>query len=300
MQFDIEFFISLGMLIDLFSGVLRKLIAPFSEKEIYEIRLRLNRPVTVLTVNGQAKLKLDSGALYMAKQSDFDRILGVASNYSVYSVMEELVNGFLKYEGGIRIGATGEGVCEKGKLISIKNFSGLIVRVPHEVIGCGEEIKKIIKSEGINNLLVVSPPNCGKTTVLRDLARLFSYEAQTLIIDERGELAALMNGEPTLDVGECDVIANVPKYIAYENCIRSASPELIVTDEVFKESEINSLIDITRCGVRVFASLHAQGVQSLKSNNNFKELLKRFDGVAVLTSKPSMGTLKHFEKVKND
>lgn len=287
------------MLNDLFSGVLRKLISVFPEKDIYEVRLRLNRPVTVVTVNGAAKLKLDCGTLYIAQKSDIERVVGVASNYSVYSVMEELVNGFLKYDGGIRIGATGEGVCDKGKLTSIKNFSSLIVRVPHEVIGCGERIKNLIELNKVNNLLVISPPNCGKTTVLRDLARLFSYKTQTLIIDERGELAALSNGEPTLDVGECDVIANVPKTVAYENCIRSASPELIVTDEVFKECEINSLIDITRCGVKVFASLHADGILSIRNNMNFQGLLKCFDGIAVLSSKPSMGTLKSFEKVHN-
>lgn len=295
MKFVGENFIFLGMLVDLFSGALKRMVGSFDENDVYEIRLRLNRPVSVITKNGLIKLKSDSGNFYAAKKSDMDKLVGVASDFSVYSVMDEIVSGYLRYDGGIRIGATGEGVCDGGKLISVKNFSSLIVRVPHEIIGCGEEIARKIESQGVRNLLVLSPPNCGKTTVLRDLARIFSTKCQTLVIDERGELASLLDGEPMLDVGESDVIASVPKTVAYENCIRAASPELIVTDEVFKQSEIDSIVDIVRCGVRVFASVHADSKESLEKSKGFSTLVDCFDGFATLTNKPKMGTLNSFD-----
>ena len=274
----------------LFTGTLALYISKYSYDEIYEIRLRLNRPVVLKTKAGTVKLRHESGRYYIVTKEDIDRVVGVSSGFSVYSVTEELVSGYLRYEKGIRIGATGEGVVESGKLLSMKSISSLLIRLPHEVKGIGDQVKS--RAKGAKNILVVSPPGCGKTTLLRDLARVYSKELQTLIIDERGELSALTDGVPCLDVGECDVVANVPKIIAYENCVRAMSPELIVTDEIFKKGEIEAVRDIVRAGVRVFASVHASDVSDL--TGEFKTLRETFDCCVVLSDKPTVG---HIAKI---
>lgn len=284
----VGFFIAYS--VKLFTGVLALYISKYSYDELYEIRLRLNRPAVLKTKSGTVKLRHDSGRYYIVTKEDIDRVVGVSSGFSVYSVTEELVSGYLRYEKGVRIGAVGEGVVEGGRLISLKSVSSLLIRLPHEIKGIGDRVKA--QAKGAKNILVISPPGCGKTTLLRDLARAYSKECQTLIIDERGELAASSDGVPCLDVGECDVVANVPKIIAYENCVRAMSPELIVTDEIFKRGEIEAVKDIVRAGVRVFASVHASGADDL--TGDFKLLKETFDCHVVLSDKPSVG---HIEKI---
>ncbi|MBR7163151.1 MAG: hypothetical protein IKD35_04165 [Clostridia bacterium] len=175
----------------------------------------------------------------------------------------------------MRIGVSGFGVVEQGKIITIKDINALVLRVPHEVKGCAESLlPKMYRDGRLKSTLIISPPGAGKTTMLRDMARLVSATENVLIIDERFELAGLDCG---FDIGESEVMSGVEKKIAYEFGIRSMSPTLIVTDEIFSEADAGSIEDIVRCGVKVFASIHGESLKSLKENRAFHRLLSSFE-----------------------
>ena len=144
---------------------------------------------------------------------------------------------------------------------------------------------------GVKNTLVISPPYGGKTTLLRELARICSSEHDTLVIDERFELAAAQNGIPTLDVGDADVVSGVVKSVAYENTIRAMAPEVIVTDELFRASEAAAVCDIVRSGVKVFASLHGDGVESALRSAAFACLKEVMEVYILLSPTPRVGTV---------
>ncbi|MBR5173487.1 MAG: stage III sporulation protein AA, partial [Clostridia bacterium] len=109
---------------------------------------------------------------------------------------------------------SGFGVVEQGKIVTIKDISGLVLRVPHEIKGCATAIiPQIYEGNRLLSTLIISPPGAGKTTLLRDMARLVSKSVNTLIIDERFEIAGL---DCSLDVGESEVMSGVEKRIAYE------------------------------------------------------------------------------------
>ncbi|MDD4839799.1 MAG: hypothetical protein PHE93_03915 [Clostridia bacterium] len=272
-------------------GLLSAIKREYQLSSLTEIRLRVGRPVVVETTNKRGVVYLDSGLPCKATKADIEFALAVASGHSVYAVNDDLVRGFLHYEGGVRIGACGDGVVEKGDVLALKSINYLILRLPHEVKGCADKVFSMLKKRDSKSALIVSPPACGKTTMLRELARLFSAECNTLIIDERFEIAASMDGCATLDIGDCDVVSGVSKTVAYENTIRAMSPELIVTDELFREAEVRAVLDIVRSGVGVLASVHARDIEALKKSVVFAPLLEVFDCYVVLGKNP-VGTIK--------
>lgn len=258
------------------------------ESDVIELRMRVAKPLVVQTLSNRFALK-QNGLPLVVGRSDIDRVIAKASKYSVYAVDDEMKKGYIPY-GKYRIGVAGEGVLDDGKLLSVKNVSSIVIRVPHQVKTAADEIA----SETVDNhlsTLVISPPAAGKTTMLRELARLASKRFNTVIIDERYELASCVDGKPQLDIGDADVVSGVPKIVAYENCVRALNPEIIVTDEVFRDGEIDAVCDTIRSGVKVFASVHGDSIESLANNKRFAPLFDAFDFAVVLSKRRRVGEI---------
>ncbi|MDR1906555.1 MAG: Flp pilus assembly complex ATPase component TadA [Clostridiales bacterium] len=245
-------------------------------ERLFEIRLRLGKPLVVYDRLGGTALN------YRVCERDIEYVLNVASGHSVYAVSEQLTKGYVTYRGGIRIGVSGEGVSEGGRLSALKNISSLNIRIPHEVKGCADDIKYLING-GLKNILIISPPGAGKTTLLRELTRLYSDKAYNiLLIDERNEIAAATDGVSALDAGDfTDIMSCAEKKTVYENIIRSMRPDMIVTDELFGKEDVDSVCDIIRAGVCVMASIHAYGLQALE-NTVFEKVFYVFDYFIIL------------------
>lgn len=264
-----------------------------SVDKLAEIRLRVGKPALLVTTDGFRRRPKIMGREYVVKREDIDGIILRAANMSPYSVSEEMIKGFITYEG-IRIGLAGEGVTDGGKLIGIKNVNSLSIRVPHQILNAADGvIDKIMIGGKVNNTLIISPPSCGKTTVLREIARLLSKTKNVVVIDERYELAAVSGNKTLLDVGECDVLSGIRKADAYESCIRALSPEVIVTDEIFGAYEVGALLDVMRSGVHVIASIHGEGVDSIK-DSEYSGLLSRMDLKITLQRNP-VGSVKSYD-----
>ncbi|MDE5601832.1 MAG: Flp pilus assembly complex ATPase component TadA [Clostridia bacterium] len=153
-----------------------------------------------------------------------------------------------------------------------------------------DTVKAAVEKE-VRSTIIISPPCGGKTTLLRELARLISAHKNVVVIDERYELAAVSEGVPTLDIGESDVVSGVPKAVAYENCVRAMNPDVIVTDELFRVADVAAICDVMRSGVKVIASVHGDSVDSLRASDTYCELIKRFELAVVLKRKP-VGQIK--------
>lgn len=291
--------ISFSMFDGLVTGMMASAVAAVAdEKAVTELRMRVGRPLVVLTAEGRSVARMPSGAPFIVRGEDIERVLALASDFSVYAVNDQLVKGFMARRG-IRIGVAGEGVVEGGSVLTMKHIAFLTVRIPHEVRGAADGIKNaVFRDGGVRNTLVISPPYGGKTTMLRELARLASERRNTLIIDERFEIAAADKGLPTLDVGDADVVSGVSKLTAYENTIRAMSPEVIVTDELFRESEADAVCDIVRSGVKVFASLHGDGAAGVLGSAVFGKLADVMELFVVLSPFPRVGTVKEVVDVR--
>ena len=183
-----------------------------NKKDVEEIRLRANCPV-VVCINGTNFMVEDAmGEPYITSDDDINYCISRATGNSMYAVSEQIKQMYLCYDGGIRIGITGEVVTSSNGTNTIKNISSLNIRLPHEVDGFARLAMSFITGGNkVFSTLVVSSAGAGKTTLLRDICKNLSAGKNiynVLLVDERREIAAMQNGRPTLDVGKwTDVIS---------------------------------------------------------------------------------------------
>lgn len=231
--------------------------------KLTEIRLRINKPLCVAEHGRYFFVSDKSGHGYTVTKDDIDYVLAVATKHSVYAVNNRLADGYLSCDDGIRIGVAGEGVFKNGRLFTLKNVNSLCIRIPRQIFGCASALKPVL--EDFDNTVILSPPGMGKTTILREFVRLLSDGGKNVVvIDERNELSASVNGVPSMQLGaNTDVLLFSNKKSGYEGTVRAMRPDVIATDEVFGKDETDCLADICRSGVKFVATVHAKDTITL-------------------------------------
>jgi len=285
-------------ILDIMPHNLREIFTRLSMEDVNELRLRANAPVIVcvngrnmfMDVNGRLLNNDIAGAtLLTVTCTELETILHKASNYSIYAINDQMKNAFITIRGGIRIGIAGEVVVDDGHVKTIKNIGSLNIRVPHEIRSCSyAALNHIFENPRPLRALIIAPPGAGKTTFLRDIAWQISdkyHLLNTLVLDERGEIAAAYQGENQLDVGMfTDVISGASKLYGFENGIRSLRPDVVITDEVATESDIQMIRTAINSGVSVIASVHAGNMDEVRRKIHFREIIEErlFDRYIVL------------------
>lgn len=237
---------------------------------LYEIRFRIGYPIKVnykadnlyLSASGISSNRSDAIICY---SSDIDYIINYSTEHSIYAYNDRIKEGYITVENGIRIGICGECVYSNDTLQTIKNFTSLNVRLPHEILGCSNKIfNYLLDGKCINNLLIVSPPFLGKTTLLKDLALKLNdlNKYSILIIDERGEFE-MISGENIDKIKYCD------KNYAFKNAVRSMSPTIIITDELANKSDWECCYNVVASGIKIIASCHSDNVIHLSKKEFF-------------------------------
>lgn len=241
------------MLYKILPEKINRFILSVDPNEIMEIRL---------TSSCRAHLIADKKNYYSnfrVNFSDIEYVLARVTKNSLYAVNDTLVKGFVPYDNGIRVGVAGEYVYVDGKVKTIKNINSIVIRVPNAKTGIADSIiNKIYDGTKIKNTLFVGPPLSGKTTMLREIARLLSVkmELKVVIIDEKNEISATNNGTSYLDVGESVVSVGVNRFDGIENAIRNLSPQIIITDEIYGDKDKESVERCLQSGVAMITSKH--------------------------------------------
>ena len=284
--------------------------------QLEEVRLRCGQPV-LLRVNGremgiigndqlvelaeQLWKKEDWKKLENINEKELKDTLEIMGGFSLYAAEEELRQGFFTVRGGHRIGVAGRVILKDRQITGLKAASFLNVRVAHEIKGCADQVLPFLYVNGkFVSTLIVSPPGCGKTTLLRDLIRQVSDGSSQKagkcsfsgvnvgVADERSELGACYQGVPQNDLGmRTDVLDGCPKSEGMLMLIRSMAPAVVAVDEIGGKEDIKAVEYVRNCGCALAATAHGNSLEELKERAGFRELLeeKTFERLVFLSRK---------------
>ena len=95
---------------NLFAGSVRRLLmdADLDYDKLYEIRLRVGRPLFLTYDGGECFLRQKGEEPYLVTREDLKETLEYISGYSLYAYEDEIRQGFLSVQGGHRVGVTGK------------------------------------------------------------------------------------------------------------------------------------------------------------------------------------------------
>lgn len=324
-------------LIPLLSPSLRDLLSgvePILWNRVEEIRLRERRPLALNWSGGEALLERNGRMLhshevekaYIVSRGDMEKTLQLISKCSLYAFEEELRRGYLTVPGGHRIGLCGQAVMERGRIKFLHHIGSLNFRIARQIKGVGVKVIPFLmdrvsadataweggetrgqgEADGriaIHHTLIISPPQGGKTTLLRDLARCLSSGLPEKgltgfkigLVDERSEIAGCYEGVPQMDVGaRTDVLDCAPKAEGMMLLLRSMSPEIIITDEIGREEDVEAIEEVINAGITVITSAHAAHPGELSRRPSLHRMLGQgvFRRIVVLGRSRGVGTVE--------
>lgn len=288
-----------------------------------ELRLRAGQPFLMLAEGAEWFLSADGSRWEMVKKAgntsrqinwvsyhitsqDIQDTLEYMSRYSLYAFDEEVRQGYLTIPGGHRIGLAGQAVLEGQNIRTLKQISFLNVRIARQIPGCADQVLPAVYPEGkICSALIISPPRCGKTTLLRDLIRQISNGWQfnglsvpgitVGVVDERSELGACCQGIPQNDLGmRTDVLDGCPKAEGMMMLIRSMAPQVVAVDEIGSRKDMEALLYACSCGCRLLATVHGSSLEDIFNKPVLRELMEMgvFSRYIVLDSEGVPGQIK--------
>lgn len=269
-------------------------IPEFLFEDIQEIRLRVNKPISVicsfrpsyLTPNGSFICNTSNSVT--VSEQELNQCFEAVCQYSVHSFKREICEGFVVLKGGHRVGLCGTIVIQNGIIENIKNISSLNFRISHQVKGCAEKLYNEAFSDGLKNILIAGAPMSGKTTMLRDLTRILGSSYKISVIDERGEIAAVWNGVPQNNVGiNTDVFDGYPKVEGISAAIRVMSPQIIICDEIGGKKDMEAVKQASYSGVYVVATIHATDITELTKRTG----MDVFDKIVFLSEKGNISCI---------
>ncbi|MEA4932893.1 MAG: stage III sporulation protein AB [Lawsonibacter sp.] len=241
-----------------------------------ELRLRVGRPMSVVFSEEEHPLGTEA-----VEAKELEQLIEISSRASLHTVLDQVCRGYLTIEGGHRIGLCGTATLRDGEIHTLSRLSSANLRIARQVRGVSEPILDRLCPKGrLTNTLILAPPGMGKTTLLRDLVRRVSdgdgcIPRRVSLADERGEVAALYNGMPQLEVGgRTDVVEGCPKAQGLMLLLRAMNPQVLAVDEITAPEDVQALKTAFGCGVTLLATAHGAERGDLERRALYRPLLE--------------------------
>lgn len=282
--------------------------SPAEAAGLQELRLRAGAPLMAVYrnreyfVGREGELLSEREGAFSVTPGHVRETVDLAANHSLYAYEDEIRQGFLTIQGGHRVGIAGRCVAENGSVRTQKFISFINVRLAHEIRGCAVPLLPYLYGNGaLKHTLLISPPRCGKTTLLRDLVRLisdgnaFGAGMNVGVVDERSEIAACYQGVPQNDLGiRTDVLDCCSKAVGMLMMIRTMSPAAVAVDEIGGREDLAAIEYVLNCGCRLLATVHGDSLEDVRRKPVLKELLgeQAFERFVILDGRAQAGRIR--------
>ena len=238
------------------------------KERVAEIRIRRRRFLAVTVISSkEGEIHFENRELGLfIHDALMEATVSALTQGSVYSYENTINEGYITVQGCCRIGVIGRAVCEDGNIKHLSRIDSLCIRISRDILNVSDQLFNVIEESAFKaSLLVFSPPGCGKTTVLRDLAKKLATKKRVALIDSRCELVS-----PILEkTPHIDVLLAYPKAKGIEIAVRTLFPEYIICDEIGLLHEGEALGAVQNAGVPMIMTAHAASLNELFSRDAF-------------------------------
>ena len=171
------------------------------------------------------------------------------------------------------------------RIAAIRNRTGDVVgltcRVGRAVYGTTEIIRDLIESG--KSLLFLGRPGVGKTTMLREAARILAENRRVVIVDTSNEIGG--DGDvPHPAIGKArrmQVAASSLQHEVMIEAVENHNPEVIVIDEIGRELEALAARTIAERGVQLIGTAHGHTLENLLINPTLSDLIGGIEAVTL-------------------
>lgn len=158
---------------------------------------------------------------------------------------------------------------------------GLTCRVGRAVYGTVDIIQDIVESG--KSLLILGRPGVGKTTLLREAARILAESKRVIVVDTSNEIGG--DGDvPHPAVGKARRMQVREPMLQHEvmiEAVENHNPEVIVIDEIGRELEAAAARTIAERGVQLIGTAHGQTIDNLLLNPTLSDLIGGIEAVTL-------------------
>ena len=229
--------------------------------------------------NELLEIVMDLGRVPTARYVDGEHIL--RENEVTREEIDQVVSGIGSFDDDNRAGIART----LHRISGIRNrhaqVVGLTCRVGRAVFGTIEIIEDII-AEG-HSILILGRPGVGKTTMLREMARVLAEKKRVIIVDTSNEIGG--DGDiPHPAVGRARRM-QVPRpshqHETMIEAVENHNPEVIVIDEIGREREAEAARTINERGVQLIGTAHGNNLENLLLNPTLSDLVGGIESVTL-------------------
>jgi stage III sporulation protein SpoIIIAA len=225
------------------------------------------------------EIVIDLGRIPMARF--MDREVPISDKETNHKEIEEIVHHIGEFDDDNRTGIERT----LHRISAIRNKHGVIIgltcRVGRAVYGTIDIIEDLVESG--KSILLLGRPGIGKTTMLREAARILAEKTRVVIVDTSNEIGG--DGDvPHPAVGKARRMQVAQPSLQHEvmiEAVENHNPEVIVIDEIGRELEAAAARTIAERGVQLVATAHGRTLENLLLNPTLSDLIGGIESVTL-------------------
>ena len=234
----------------------------------------------IAAVESIDEIILDVGRL--AEVREKDRCFKIEEYWVNYEDIDHIVSSIPAFTGDNRSGI--DSTLHRISCMRNRNgrIIGLTLRIGRAIYGSVDVVKDLLYQG--KSILLMGPPGIGKTTKLREIARVLSESGKRVVIVDTSNEIAGEGDVPHPGIGDArrmQVMNPELQHAVMIEAVENHMPEIIIVDEIGTEMEARAARTIAERGVQLIATAHGQTIHNLIKNPTLSDLVGGIETVTI-------------------